>query len=139
MSVEIVTSRPPIYETIIAFGLRFNPNSVLFAYEGKIWNPGGQEVSEDLKVHEGTHLAQHLAYPGGSEKWWGRYLTDPYFRLEQEAEAYATQYAYICTYVKDCNRRSLILHDLASYLAGPMYGNTVSRTAAVKMIKDQLI
>lgn len=136
---EILNERPPIYEAVIAAGLRFNPRSVLFAYDGKIWNPGGQEVPTDVIAHEGVHLAQQKAYPGGCDAWWGRYLTDAYFRIEQEAEAYATQYAFICGYVKDRNQRSRVLQDLARFLSGPMYGNTVSHSAAVKLIKDQLI
>ena len=136
---EVINQRPPIYESVIASGLRFNPESVLFAYDGKIWNPGGQELPTHLIAHEGVHLAQQDSYNGGCDAWWGRYLTDPYFRIGQEAEAYATQYAFICGYVKDRNQRSRVLQDLAHYLSGPMYGNTISLSAAVKMIKQELI
>lgn len=136
---EILNERPPIWDKVIEAGLRFNPESVLFAYDGKIWNPSGSELASHLIAHEAVHLAQQDAYQGGMDAWWGRYIVDPYFRIDQEVEAYATQYAFICGYVKDRNQRSRVLGDLARYLSGPMYGEIISHAAAMRMIKAQLI
>lgn len=136
--VEILNERPPIYEQVLSSGLAFNPNSVLFAYDGKIWNPSGEELATHLIAHESVHLKQQEEF-GGTDEWWGRYLIDPLFRIDQEVEAYATQYAFICGYVKDRNQRSRVLTDLARYLSGPMYGNAITLAGAKKMMRAQLI
>lgn len=136
--MKIINERPPIYEAVLMAGLRFNPERTFFAYHDAIYNPAGIEISEDVKAHEAVHLAQQEE-AGGAEIWWSRYLSEPLFRIDQEADAYATQYAFICSFVGDRNQRVRILLDLARKLAGPMYGSMITVSAAQKMIKDRLI
>lgn len=136
--IKILNEKPPIYDAVVAAGLRFNPATVLFAYDDAIYNPSGQEVPEDIIAHEAVHLQQQ-AECGGAEAWWQRYLSDPYFRIQQEVEAYATQYAFICNYiVRDRNRQVHVLISLSRALSGPLYGSMISRSEAEKMIRGQL-
>ena len=73
----------------------------------------------------------------GVEHWWSRFIDDQYFRLNQEVEAYAVQYRFMCNIHKDRNKRSNILMHYAKILASPTYGSVVTTMSARKMIKDK--
>lgn len=129
---KIINEQPPVYDMIIASGMRFNPASTVFAYDGAIYNPANAEIPDHCIAHEETHLRQQETI--GSVAWWDRYLVDPLFRIQQEAEAYGAQYRFLCQRIKDRNRRNRILVDLSTFLSGPMYGNTIDALTARKMI-----
>lgn len=50
-------------------------------------------LSDDLKIHEDVHVRQQTAM--GPDVWWNKYLTDAFFRLDQEMEAYKAQLIWI--------------------------------------------
>lgn len=131
--MKILNELPPIYDAILANGM--HPTStVVYTYGDTLYNPSGAEISEHLMCHEETHSHQQGSNP---DAWWGRYLIDPFFRLKEEAEAYANQYDFICLTVKDRNRRYFVLNDLASHLASPIYGDVISKDTARKLIKNK--
>lgn len=135
--MKIVNEKPPIYDQLVAYGFGFDPGGTVFTYGDTLYNPAGIAIPDHLLVHEEVHAGQQ----GHSEKvakdWWGRYVVDPYFRIDQESEAYAKQYAFICVKVKDRNQRHGVLWNLASMLGGPMYGLVISHDAAMKMIREK--
>ena len=133
--MKIVNEKPPIFDKIIAAGMSPSLDSTIFTYGDIIYNPSGQPIPDHLIAHEATHTKQQGEFP---KTWWGKYLSDEKFRFEQEAEAYANQYAFICKTVKDRNIRVKILYELARILAGPTYGNIITRTKAMELIKQKL-
>jgi signal transduction histidine kinase len=92
---EVINERPPIWDDVVNAGLKFNPNTTIFTYGRAIYNPAGIDIPDDLHVHECVHMDQQAKMAGGPDAWWGRYLTDPWFRLSQEAEAYGAQFRYL--------------------------------------------
>ena len=108
-----------------------------FSYGDSLYIPGTWTPSEELLEHEETHADQHRAFDGGPDAWWGRYIGDQYFRVEQEAQAYANQYVYYASRVKSREDRARYLYALAGQLSGPMYGNVISQSAATKLIREK--
>ena len=131
--MKIKRERPPVYDLIVSAGMRPH-EGVVYTYGDTIYNPSGNELPDHIVHHEETHCLQQGDDP---DAWWERYVTDPYFRFEQEAEAYAAQYDFMCESIRDRNRRSKILFDMALMLSGPVYGGTVSHSVARKMIKNK--
>ena len=133
--MKIINEMPPqaLLDRIHGAGMTPSATTV-YTYGDILYVPSGRPVPDDLMVHEETHVEQQGSTP---DAWWDRYLIDPYFRLQQELEAYANQYAYLCTIHRDRNQRSRILTDLARILSGPVYGEMVSSSDAYGMIKKQ--
>lgn len=133
---EIISGYPPIWDRVIEAGMQPNVNTVVFAFAPYIYAPvmHPESIPDDIIVHEMTHIEQQGDDPSA---WWNRYLTDPYFRIDQEAEAYAEQYRFICASQKDRNRRALLLHRMAVILCGPTYGKVLSYSSARDMIKSK--
>ncbi len=131
---------------------RVNVEGTFWTYGDTIYSPGGVNIPPDVVAHEEQHSRQQEAYQGcvhksseepcteecqkkwGKDAWWRRYLIDPRFRLEQEAEAYGTQYRFFCENVGDRNKRAIFLHRLAAILAGPLYQVAVSTQQAKALI-----
>lgn len=135
--MKIINELPPIYDQILAAGMKPSPTTV-FAYEDAIYNPSGGEIPDDIKAHEAVHLKQQEE-AGGADLWWERYMSEPYFRLEQEADAYATQYVFVRKfYPMDRNRLALVMIQFSKALSGPMYGNMISQATAERMIRDRI-
>jgi len=131
--MKVIHEYPPIYEAILSAGMR--PNSTtIYAYDGNIYAPEVESVPDDLIAHESTHIRQQSTQP---DAWWSRYLDDPYFRIEQEAEAYAAQYDYVCQHMlKDRNARVRFLQRLAGSLSSPIYGSVISTAVAIDRIRS---
>lgn len=69
--------------------------------------------------------------------WWDRYCQDQYFRIDQEAEAFAIQYLYYRKYINhDRNASAKFLYQLAAFLAGPTYGKVIGQVTAQRMIQS---
>lgn len=86
--MRIVHSQPPNIGEIIRY---LNPpKSAVFPYGGVIYNPSGGEIYPDIIFHEKVHDEQQKKF-GGSDRWWGEYLSNKAFRLSQEIEAYSKQ------------------------------------------------
>lgn len=132
MEPKIIKEHPPIYDKIIEAGM--SPSSTaIYAYDGSIYNPSGKEIPDDIIAHEKVHLKQQ---DSGSDYWWSRYLDDQYFRIDQEAKAYAVQYDFLCIKYHDRNHRNKMLLFLADILSSATYGNVIGKMAAYKMIKN---
>ena len=125
--------KPPIYDQIVQAGMNPSLNAI-YTYGDTIYVPSGREVPDDIIAHEETHCDQQGADP---DAWWSRYLDDPYFRIQQETEAYAVQYDFICETTKDRNWRDKILRRMATVLSGPTYGNVIGSQSAYSMIKNK--
>lgn len=134
--IKVVSDYPPIWEEVLAQGMRPNPKTVVFTYGTTIYTPGGVELLDHVVEHEKIHMVQQGYTEEGAKEWWARYIADPYWRIAQEAEAYGYQYAYITEKVRDRNTRAKVLNDLGLHLSGPMYGKVISHQAAMKMIKE---
>jgi hypothetical protein len=131
--MKILREYPPIYEDIINYGMHPRQGTI-FTHGDTIYNPDGIEIPEYLMVHEEVHSKQQGEDPNG---WWGRYLIDEYFRIEQETESYAKQYDFMCKKVKDRNQRNRLLIDIAKIVSSPTYGNVITTSAAMIQIKNK--
>lgn len=135
--MKVTTTKPPIYdEANKLFKLEENKMAAIFTYGDTIHNPFGCALTPELIRHEETHMEQQDGHPEVAAIWWKRYLQDPQFRLDQEAEAYGMQYKMLCQSVKDRNARARYLYQIAGHLCGPMYGNLVTHVEAQRLIKQ---
>lgn len=132
--MKLVKGYPPIWPQIVATGMKPDEKRVVITYGDSIYIPSGLQPSADLIEHEETHSVQQGDNP---DKWWSRYIDDQYFRIEQETEAYAAQFAYVCAQQKDRNKRHIVLISLAKSLSGPTYGSVISMENAMKTIKQR--
>ena len=108
----------------------------IFAYGNIIFNPHGSTIDQYLLAHEMTHQAQQGDDPVA---WWDKYLVDPNFRLQQEVEAYQNQYALLKRKQGHVNRDGVIkyLYTISAELAGPLYGDLITHSRALKLIKNE--
>jgi len=129
--MKIKNSYPPNYNELIKyFDIADNPN-VIFSYGKILYVPNGQNITDDLIVHESIHMEQQKKV--GVKEWWKKYINDIDFRIEQEAEAYNAQYKFI----KDgFNRHDRImkLKQLIGDFSGPVYGNILTPEKAKELI-----
>ena len=122
---------PPIYGALKkAFNISWD-RGVVIAYEDTIHCKF--RITDDLFVHECTHLKQHRNYIGGAKAWYERYIVDKDFRLSQELEAYRNQLDYIES-SKDPHKKEKVIHILDS-LCGEMYGNMINVEDARKALE----
>lgn len=112
---------------------RINVERTFWTYGETLYNPGGIAIRPDIIAHEEQHMRQQAAI--GKDEWWKRYLAEPRFRLEQEAEAYGVQYRFYCKTVGDRNAHARFLHMVAGQLSGPLYQIAVSQQQARTMIE----
>jgi hypothetical protein len=130
---EVVDGRPPNYEAIVAvFPGAANPG-VIFAYGDRIYAPGGRKLTPALQAHEGVHCARQGGRP---DHWWGLYLTDPRFRLEEEVLAHGAEYRAYCARHANRLKRTQALEWIAHKLAAPLYGNLISPEDAQRAILE---
>ncbi len=130
--VKIRTEFPPNMARILSTFPSL-PETVVFAYGDSIYNPHNMPLTEPLRIHELTHLAQQGNDPDG---WWDNYIASSSFRLRQEVEAYSNEYNCYRTNQKDRNRSARYLHDCARRLSAGMYGSIISHSEAMKSIKQ---
>ena len=128
--LKIKNEYPPNYEKIKA-AFDVDGKEVCFAYGDTIYNPLKGDIPEHLMVHEAIHSKQQNTDPEG---WWDRYLTDPMFRLEQEIQAYASQYIYVKRLYNE-KVYSTFLDGLAHDLASEIYGNIITFDKARSAIR----
>lgn len=132
--IKIVTTRPPIYDNACA-AFKCDLSKMVFTYGDTIYNLSGQELPDHLIYHEQVHMEQQNHNDADAEIWWGKFLRDSNFRIDQEARAYGKQFQFICDIVKNPIRRNLIISDLGRFLSGPMYGNALPLRKAVNFIR----
>lgn len=128
--MKISKEQPPNYEKILKF-FDVKDEPVVFAYGDTIYAPNGGDIPENLVIHEAIHSKQQGTNPEG---WWDRYLVDPEFRLEQEIQAYASQWVYVKRLYKT-STSDAFLDNLASDLSSKIYGNIISFDKARSRIK----
>lgn len=133
---EVIVGKPPVFD-MVAQAFQINPINALFTYGNKIYNPGDMDIPEYLIVHEKVHMQQQDFSEQGAVMWWGKFLRDPEFRLDQEAQAYGKQYGYMCATMKQfagIYARLKLRSDLARILAGPLYNFCTSHGEAMGLI-----
>jgi len=135
--MEMIVGKPPIWEEANKlFKLDKHDYGTVFTYGNTIYNPLGKEIPMDLYAHEEMHADQQEHNDTIAKIWWKRYIEDPEFRLEQEAEAYGRQYAFLCLGTKNRDKRAHMLWRLAQALSGPMYGSICTQSMAMRKIKE---
>lgn len=129
--------RPPVWDEIMK-QFNINVDTTLFTFGDVIYNPARVHVPADYIRHEELHAEQQGHTPEGAGRFWARYFQDPWFRIDQEARAYAHQYDFWCgtsKVGKDRNWRLKKIRELASVLSSPTYGSVVNMGGAVALIK----
>lgn len=127
--MKIVKSFPPNIEKIRnKFDLI--GHSVIFTYGDTIYSPHSDNLPDHLIHHEEIHTKQQGTNP---EEWWGRYLLEDNFRLEQEVAAYKAQYYFVAANLSRQERRDF-LKLLAKTLSSKIYGSIVSFNQAKFLI-----
>ena len=127
----IKREKPPVWDKLVkAFGVEWG--TICVAYDKDIYCGDKANLSTDVIVHESVHLARQEKDP---VQWWENYMKNKEFRFAEELIAYHTQYDYLKNNVKDRNRLARYLFNLARDLSGPMYGNVVSYSEAMRLIK----
>ena len=138
---KIKFTLPPIWDKIKDSPLAPNPDVMVFTYGDTIYVPSGRKLPDYLIPHEELHMKQQKGYVYGalkdSEAWWERYLVDEFFRLEQESDAYAKQYEFICKTTKNREHRNRVLLEIAGSLASESYGSIIGQMAAYRLIKEK--
>lgn len=136
MAYDIIKEKPP--EWIMQGCLsqfRVNVERTFWTYGYEIYNPGNIQIPDHIQAHEERHMVQQAEYEGGKDAWWREYLSNPRFRMEQEAEAYGAQYKYFCKRMQsDRNQQARFLHTLAGQFSGPLYQLALTHTQATEMI-----
>jgi len=131
--VKVIHDYPPVWNNVC---LTFNiiPKNVIFAYGDCIYNPDDIDLPEFLVKHEQVHFKQQGGTQEGAMLWWGKYLRDPEFRIEQEVEAYGVQLREMRKLTKNREEWTKMLWNLAKSCSGPLYNNAITHTEAMKRI-----
>lgn len=137
--MTVIVGRPPVWENIVQT-FQIEPRYALFTYGHVIFNPEHANITDDLLAHERWHVGQQatMAEQGdivkGARLWWGKYLRDPEFRIEQELEAYAVQYEEFCRMQHDRNKQAKMFQAIVGSLSGTLYGKMMTRDEAEKKL-----
>lgn len=128
----IHNKKPPIYERCVEqFGADWDKGGI-FTYGDEIYCKF--EIPADYLIHEMVHVKQQIEM--GKDLWWDRYFTDDEFRFQQEVMAYSEQYKWVSKRIKSREQIFNKLKQSALQLSSPLYGNLVSFTTAMKVIKS---
>ena len=130
-----ISEAPNLQELKDIFGV--DEKYLIIAYGDKIYVKG-KELSPDLLVHELTHCERQGFNALDAKRWYEKYMRDKDFRLKEESVAYAGQFAYCKRVYKDRNKQAKILWMLAEHLAGSQYGNIISHSEAMNLIKNMV-
>ncbi len=144
IEVTIAQDQPPKWlweELHKAFDIE--DNRTIYTYGSTIHNPFKAYVADHMVIHETVHMRQQAAmqeeYEGnaGPERWWRKYIDDPDFRLDQEAEAYGKQYWFYCQHQGDRNLQAKFLWEIANHLSGGTYKLDVDHSTAQALIRSE--
>lgn len=132
--MKISNTRPPQWVWDQAHRqFEIDDSRTIYTYGDTLHNPAPIKLDDFLVAHESVHARQQAEI--GPDVWWARYFSTPVFLLEQEVEAYSTQYREFCHQCKDRNTQDRYLRKLSEILADPMYGGIISETSARNRIK----
>lgn len=126
--MKIARGLPPNYEEIRR---HFPTDDKTFYTYGDTIYTLQKEIPEDILEHEKVHQKQQGQAP---DWWWKRFLIDPQFRKEQEAEAYGVQLRWVRERTSDKVGKEC-LFDLACALSSPLYGLNISHHEAETLIR----
>lgn len=132
--MKILNEKPPVIWEKVHKQFDIDDNATIYTWGDAIYNPANLRITEDLFVHERTHMLQQSKF-GGPEQWWDEYLKDANFRYTQEVEAYQAQYKFFCGKNKDRNIQFRYLRMLSLILSSPMYKMEKSASEALTDIK----
>lgn len=130
--MRIVESFPPNFPAIFRVFPGAYSASVIFAYAPDIYTMSPKGVTPEIIAHEMVHIERQLAYPGGVEAWWARYLWDVEWRYNEELVAHQAEYRHLAGMSRQLRRSAL--KEIAKKLAAPLYGNMVTVAQAAKDI-----
>lgn len=128
----IVKEYPPNIETLRKFFTL--SEGTAFTYGDTLYNPDNGPIDAAFIIHEKTHQRQQEKMT--PEKWWDLYCVSTDFRASQEVEAYQNQYREQKKYIKDKNQLDRYVRALAKDLSGAMYGNVMTFSQAMEVIKS---
>ena len=132
--MKISHEKPKNWEKLVElFGANWGSTVVTYGETVHCSRP----LTLDLEAHEGVHVEQQTAYPGGPDAWWERYYSDLEFRLTQETEAYQVQYDYMRKHSSDRNLLFKLRDKLARDMSSKLYGNCISYEAAFCTISQK--
>ncbi len=86
--MEIKKEYPPNWQYIKTLN---PPKGAVFCFGDIVYSPHG-EPPEDVIFHEQYHSLRQGDAP---DVWWTKYIHDPLFRQEEEAEAFAAQWVFV--------------------------------------------
>ena len=119
--LEVVDARPPNYDAVLAVLPRAAEPGVMFAYNGKVYFPGGRgPLTRELDAHERVHIERQREF--GVKEWWLGYLEDPTFRYAEELLAHRAEYNTYCRRHANPVKRAQALRTIAKRLVSPLYG-----------------
>ncbi len=131
---KVLNNKPAIFEKIKeAFPFvtdEFWKKGVIIPYGGKIYC--AKKLSQDLIVHEDTHLEQQAKI--GCDLWWEKYLHDKDFRLAQELEAYGRQFRFMDKHYNNLAWIEMAKEFHIKALCSPQYGSMISVEEAKKLL-----
>jgi len=107
------------------FDVDYSLGIVIFTY-GNVIYCKKKITAQHVLEHELVHVKQQVPYRGGPDAWWGRFFSDPIFRVEQEIEAYNIQFKYICSEERSKIVTGEYLNTFAKWLSSKQYGNAIS-------------
>ena len=128
--LTVVDASPPNFDKIVAVLPEAATPGVMFAYDGKVYFPGGKgPLTRELNDHETVHLDRQKHQ--GLDSWWDSYLTDVDFRYNEELLAHRAEYRTYCKRHINPVKRAQFLRLVAKRLASPLYaaGLTPERAA----------
>lgn len=128
--MEIVVSDPPLMDQIDA-KFKVSGKPVIFAWNGKIYNPQGIYIPVQLIAHEKIHSDRQDNNPEG---WWAKYIVDDEFRFFEELEAHLQELKVFEGIYTDRNVRARYKHNLAVRLSSALYLNVVSYPDVMRIL-----
>ena len=133
--MKIINGFPPNYSELVDLLHIKESDKIVFTYGDTIYVPSGEQISNDLIIHEQTHSKQQHHMEAGAKLWWKIWMEDPEFRIANEVEAYGAQFRFICSKVKDKNWQEKNLNELAGQMSSEIYGNVIDFMEAKKRIR----
>jgi len=133
MKIKISKKKPLIF-WILKWKYSVKWGTLVIAWGNTIYS--GENFSDDLYVHEITHLTRQRYSKLRGLIWWWKYLKNPQFRMNEELEAYRNQWKFIKKTVQDRNKRSVLLEHIVASFSGKMYGNIITPYHARRMIQQ---
>jgi hypothetical protein len=134
MAMEIIMARPPNFDAIVKVFPEARNHGVIFSWGRRIYSPSSEYVSPQLKAHEAVHGQRQGDTETAILAWWGKYLTDPQFRLDEEVPAHRAEYQTFKQLNKDRNLQHRFLQGCAGRLSSALYGNMISLAEAKKLL-----